>query len=400
MNISHITAGGQIYGVWSETPPAPEAQAHRALVRARLVDELTGLGIGAGVSVTSAVAGLVARVSADGVAGLAVNPARRFTDLAANAATIALDFAAPGYLPHRAEVTLGPINTGAGAPADFPDHFAALDLGDIALRRDPVWISGRVLQEVGASRTPLAGVTVEIAGIWRHEPAHDDDPDLLVEAADILSLSPGLYRDRPGATNTLRDRTVILGAASKRIVGPVDRGALRLQLSDRIGLAVGALLALDPANPETREFIAIDAIAGGLDPAEPAEVTLAYPMARARRAGAAAAPAAPGPGPGLAEAFDRDGGPGDRTAYLDAIQPTIAHLGTVEIAGDGQPEYQTAGLYRTTTDGQGNYRLPALSRVARLRLSADRFDFAQPLLLNVGPDYRARRQSLDFVHRP
>ncbi|MGI9393736.1 MAG: hypothetical protein ACR2OY_03750 [Boseongicola sp.] len=400
MNVRTVTSGDQTYGFLPSRPPGPRAHNHRVVVQARLVDELTDKGIAKGVGVSTSAEGLKPRVASDGVVGLTGNPARRLTDLANAPFDIDTTLSAPGYISRTLTSTIGPFNTGLGDPADFPDFFVAVDLGDIMLHRSPVHITGRVMRETGATRTPLGGTDIRITEIWRSEPGPDDDPTTLDEPPDILSLSPGLYRDRSLATNTFADRQIDVGAAQKTLLAPADLGETVVQLSDRVGLVVGELLALDAGAPAIQEFIEITAIEGGLSPDEPARVTLAYPIARARRIGDVAAPASVALGVGAAANPLRDGLVGDRTTHLNVIHPTVPVLGTIEIAGDGVTEYQTATQYQATTTADGSYRLPALSRVARLTIEADRADFAQPLIQTIAPAFGTYGQTIDFVHRP
>ncbi|APX11990.1 hypothetical protein [Tateyamaria omphalii] len=184
-----VTSGQQTYTI-APIPAGPVAHRARAVLRARLVDELTGLGVRGGVSIDTALTGLSARMAGDGIVGFVANPARRFTDLVANAATIDFDVSARRFLPRALSVNLGPFNIGLGDPVDFPDHFEPLDLGDIPLHRSPVRIAGHVMSEVGETRTPLVGVDVQVTGIWSTEPGPDVEAETVVETPEILSLSP------------------------------------------------------------------------------------------------------------------------------------------------------------------------------------------------------------------
>jgi hypothetical protein len=96
----------------------------------------------------------------------------------------------------------------------------------------------------------------------------------------------------------------------------------------------------------------------------------------------------------------RDGLMRDVTIHLDGIAGTVLDLGTARILGDGAAEYQTVRLYRRTTGAAGDWRLPPLSRVARVTVEANRADFAAPLTATLGPAYDAGEQILDFLLRP
>lgn len=394
-----IRSGGFSYAFNSQGA-VPPAHRMRAVLQARLSDELNGLGVAADVRIETEVTGLSARVATDGVTGLVANPGRRFPDLAASSVPLEAVFSARRYLPRRFEAVLGPFNTGLGYPADFPDHFEPVDLGTVQMHRAPVAISGRVMEEFGPLLAPLANVDIALAGIWSTEPGPNVLADLTIEAPDILSLWPGLYRDRSAATTTLADRGIVVDAQTKQLLQPADIGATKLRLSDQAGLVVGELVAIAPQDSAVAEYISITAIDGGLLPTDAATVTLAYPLARARPVGTRVAPAQVAPLAGAPNSFLRDGITGDVTAHLTGIAATLPGFGIVEISGDGLAEYQTARRYADLTGPDGDFALPPLSRVARIRIEASRADFTAPLRSDFGPDYDTPTQQLDFIVRP
>lgn len=371
----------------------------RAILRARLVDELTGLGV-ADAYVTSDVEDLLPRVSNDGVVGLVGNPGRMFSALATASIDIDVTFAAPGYLARQFTSTMGPFNTALGDPADFPLYFAPVDLGDVAMHLTPVTLQGRVMSEMGTTRTPLANADVTLLGVWTVAPGPDDNPDLVIEAADMLSLANGVYAPRPAVGANISVRAMQIGPANKVFLRGADQGATHVDLSDRVGLVVGDVLALDPSDPDHAEFIEITAVDGGLTAAEPARVTLAHPLAWTHRQGTDANPASAGPVLGAPAPLLRDAIPKDQVLHLTGIPAALAASGTLEISGGGVPaEYHRATRYQTQSDALGDWRLPPISRVAHLRLQANRADFVQPLILDVQPAYSDPVQTLDFLLR-
>jgi hypothetical protein len=382
--------------------PQPVARAGhrmRAVVRARLVDELTGLPPAGRGRLASSLAGFAERSGLGGIVGLAGNPGRILTDLAANGGIVPVTVSAPRYLPRELEAVVGLFNTGLGFPADFPDHFEPADLGDVAMHRAAAILSGRVMLEIGADRSPLANVEVRLTGLWRSEPGPDDDPGTVMEPADLMALAPGLYRER-AIGDTVQRRPIALGGNPKRLLEPVVPGSARLRVSDAIGLAVGDLLALDPDTSERSEYLRIEAIAGGAAPADPAQITLAYPPVHQHRGGTLCDGASTGAPIGAADALLRAGIPGDRALHLDDL-PAIPPVGaTVEISSAGPPEYQRASEYRVETGSDGVWRFAPFARVARARIEANRADFPEPLVAVIGPDYAAAAQQLDFVRRP
>ncbi|APX11989.1 hypothetical protein [Tateyamaria omphalii] len=148
------------------------------------------------------------------------------------------------------------------------------------------------------------------------------------------------------------------------------------------------------------EVIQITAIDGGLAPTEAAMVALAYPLKRGRRAGDAARAANLSPGPGPQVGLSRSGLIGDETLPLAAFPAGLPAEAIVEVAGDGVPEYHVARRFDTQTDASGAYRLPPLSRVARLTITANRADFSDPLNETIAPAYDLGGQQVDFLLRP
>ena len=101
---------------------APGARL-RALVQARLVDEITLRPVVADVVETPDLRlalHVASRIGRDGVAGLAGRPASLFPGLALAGAAMPMHVAARGYLPLDLDGMLGPF-------AGFPEDFTALE---------------------------------------------------------------------------------------------------------------------------------------------------------------------------------------------------------------------------------------------------------------------------------
>jgi hypothetical protein len=357
----------------------PQADRMRAIMFGQFVDELSGLGLVAELSVSSGVQGLNPRTSNDGIAGLIGNPARRFPGLSANAASINMRVAARRYVERRFNFNLGPYNTGLGYPADFPAYFQPIDLGTVAMHRQATSLRGRTVQANGTPRLPLAGVRVRLTGMWSRFPAADVDPLNVIESPDILSLSPGLYRERVSGVNVVRDFPLILfPGEEKTLLLAAAAGDYRLSLSDRINLTAGSILAIDITHPESSEYIEIIDIQGASTDAQPAEVTLAYPVRRAHRQSIPVVRVLPQV-PGANNTMTRDAIPGDQTVFLDNLTD-ISATGIIQISGGlGAPEYQTASLYDVVSDIDGYFVLPPLAQVAEVRLQGSRPDLSQPV---------------------
>lgn len=377
-----------------ETPRL--ADRLQAIMQGRFVDELTGRGIQARLTIATDTPELQPRVAEDGVAGLVANPLRRFPGLLANTVSVDMRVDVSRYLPRRFVRDLGPFDDALGSPADYPDFFAPIDLGVIGLHREPTYIKGRCVQEAPVQRTPLAGVSVEITGLWRQFPASNVFPPMVIENPLILCLQQGLYRDRSTATDQVRQRTLALVAGEeKQLLVPMAAGSSRLRLSDRDNLSIGDVLAIEPEYPELTEYIQIAHIDASSSPDQPADISLAYPLRKPHLQRISCVRTTL-PAPGAANPFAQDAFEGDRTLFLNSLTGvTSTH---VEISnGIDAPEYHAVQLYSVLSDAQGFFRLPPLHRIAQLEIVASRADLPTPVTVVFSPDYDRAENRLDLV---
>ncbi len=397
MTCRTVSANGTTYRYCPDDPP-PVADRVRSLMHAHIIDELTQNSITADTEVSTSLFELHPRSTNTGVVGLAGNPARRFPQLDTAFVELDMTVTTANYIARHLAATLGPINTGSGAPVDFPDHFEPIDLGTIPLHRRALTLRGRTVQTSGSGKIPLNGVTVDFQGIWRRFPAPDEDPLLILEPADILSLHPGLYRQRSVGTDVVHTRTITTGT-SKELLTTIEPGSNQVRLSDRVGTNVSDLLVLDAAADDRIEHIRIDAIDGALDPSLPATLSLAYPCQFSHTVGTVAFPATLDPLTTTSNALSRDGIEQDVTLYLNGISPDVAASGLVEMAGAGIPEYHIASRYTAVSDARGYFVLPPLSRVAQLQLQGARLGLTT-LQLTLSPDYTPFENTVDLVFGP
>lgn len=383
-----VSAGGYAYRFNPDTQPRT-ADRLRAIMRARVVDELTGQPMTSRLTVTTPLPGLRCGARPGGIVGLVGRPGRLYPALAGTPATLEMTVAAARYLPRRLVATLGP-------QPGFPDAFEPHDAGDVGMHRAALRLRGRVVRDNGLARQPLAGADVRLSGVWPTFPPANVDVDSVMQPPDVVSLSAGLYATRTAGTDRLRRRTLgIVPGTQKVLLQRAGAGERRVHLSDRVNLNAGTLLALDPNHPELAEYIVIAAADGASTPDQPATITLDYPL-RHNHASGAFAIRATLQASGADNALDRDAIPGDQTVFCAALNGVVDG-GVVEIHGSGDPEYHRAALYSTVTDADGYFRLPPIARVARLRLEADRADLAQPQTLDASPDYDFAEQRFDII---
>jgi len=403
MSRSIVVDGGLRYTV-SPDDAVPRGRRAGALVHGRVIDELTREPVDQGLVVEPAGPGLAtpaarrataARVAPGGLAGIVGVPVRALPALRTNPYQIGLAVRAPGYGRRRATGTLGPI-------ADFPAAFAPLDLGDLELHRDGVVILGRTVRR----RTPadpitvppsdvvaVPGTSVTVTGIWRTSP----QPNVVMppQAPDLVALEPPLYAERTVATGLAHTITLnpVVGA-DKTLQVDARAGDTQLRLSDRVGLAATNLIALDEGNADRAERVRVIAVVGAVSPLQPATITLDFPLAHPHRRGTIARRVnalAPGADVGLT----LDAIPGDATAFLPAAGfPTGV---AVEVLGGAAGvEYHRLLRYQASSDADGYYRLPPISRIAQLTLQAQHAPFA-PVAVTTSVNYTVRERHVDFV---
>ena len=283
--------------LFSSDGQPPLAERNWALVRARAVDELTGEPPLTRMIVETDRTDITPRAAAGGLVGLVGVPARAFPALNTQSYQVGLTVSSEGYVARREAVTVA-------QDVNFPAVFATTNLGDLALHREPVIISGRTVLAAGGATTPVAGATVRLTGVWRTMP-----PANVAVPADsplLVSLQPPTYFARTAAAGRLRRRGMTpVAGQDKRLLADAPSGSATLRLSDRVGLAGGSIFAIGQGDPERTEFLVVQAVAGATTADQPATVTLAYPTARAHAAGEVASVVTP-QAPGANNVFSRE----------------------------------------------------------------------------------------------
>ena len=362
----------------------------RAVLRARVLDEITEESMEVDLTLTSSVHGVTPRAAQGGRVGLVGQPARAFPGLDVNPLEFDLRIAARGYLPLDLAGTLGPI-------AGSPDQFAALDLGDVGMHRAAIALRGRTLQRASLAPTVVSGATVSIVGHWPTFPPANVAPPAVMQAPNLINVVPGSYASRAAATTSVQRRDLLpVPGQEKILVFPAVAGTLRLRLSNRIGLLPGVPLIVDDNDPGRRERILIDQVDTASADDEPAWITLAHRLAYTHMDGALCRPGSLQV-PGAVNALTRAAIRGDETVFLDGL--TGLSSGIVVELDDGvsPPEYHEMQLYQTASDADGYFRLPPIARVAMVLLHAEQLDFVSPDDASVAPDYRVAENRITVM---
>jgi hypothetical protein len=378
-----------LYRFCPDTVPAAGNRL-RALIRARLVDELTGEPVETDIALSTDSPGLSTRVARGGLVGLAGHPGRLFPQLDIASVSLGMRVVSPRYVPRDLAGTLGPI-------AGFPDQFTPVDLGDVTMHRAATTLRGRTLRRGSLAPGVVTGASVEIVGYWPVFPPANVVPATVMEPPDLVALSPPVYAARADGVTQVRQRgAVAMPGLDKTLLLPASAGAIRVRLSDRDGLAAGVLLIIAAADAMRRERIIVASVDTASSVDQPAWVTLSHPLAYTQLDGTLCQPAnlLAGAAPNL---LTRAAIPGDATLYLDGLTALAAGV-TVEMDdGGGTPEYHDADLYRSVSDAAGYFRLPPLARAAMVALHAQRLGLVSPADEARTPDYRLAENALTVM---
>ncbi len=251
------------------------------------------------------------------------------------------------------------------------DPASIVDDRTVGLHRPPTVIEGQTFRRHNGGAEPVPAL-VEVTGLWRHlVPAAQEGPP---DQPFVVSLTPPLYFARTQGIAQLQPVTVldVLGD-DKALLDWTHAGEDQLRLSNTLNLHLGTTLLID-TDPERQEYVTIAEVPPGASVAS--TVTLTHPLAHTHRPETRVRPVLLLP-PGPPRTFDDDAIAGDTCVFLDDTAGLEAPNLVVEVVGgaapDGTPlpnELHWLGFFRTTSDAEGRYRLPPLSRVAQLQLRA------------------------------
>lgn len=381
MTARAIVANGLAWRFAPDDPPT-FATRSQSILRARVIDELTGLAPQAPLHARTGIRGAQAKATPAGLVGVVGRPRTLFPDVGIALAEAELSIDAPGFLNLALRAAMGP-------QPGYPNAFSGPNLGDVSLHRAPATIKGRV-----ESRTlgPLNNATITIDGVW---PRFDAIAGPM-QPTNTLCLWSGLYADRPvGAT--VRRRNLALAVQLQSLLRPAVAGADRLRLSDRIGLAVGQILTIEPGDPERVEHISIVAIDGASTADQAATIALAHPLRREHAEGVTVGRAVPAAG-GVVNAVTRPARAGDVSLYSAALAGIGAGTTAVELSGGGPAaEFHAVDRYVTTSSPDGDYRLAPLHRVAHARVQAAHPTQAVPMSRTITLEWGRSEIVTDFM---
>lgn len=154
---------------------------------------------------------------------------------------------------------------------------------------------------------------------------------------------------------------------------------------------------IDANKSDVAEYIAISAIVGASTATQPATITLDYALAYPHRRNALVQKVNPQP-LGAQKQVAQEALDGDTCVFLNDVTSLMTGS-QVRISGGPNPdEYHHLSLFSVTSDADGYYRLPPLSRVAQLKIRAEKA-LLSPVEMEFRPDYTLHENRLDFVFR-
>ena len=387
MTLQTFDANDITYTV-SPEPESPLGFRTWAIVRGRLLDEINGQPPQGAITLNSPFAGISPRLGSGGMIGFAGIPVRAFPQLKTLAYTVPVSIEPDGYLPLFRRVPI-PLD------ANFPANFTPSDMGDLLLHRLPTFVEGRVVLNTGIASSAIAGAVITLTGLWRTPPpAHLVVPP---SPPDLVSLNPGIYFDRATAGSQVQGLN-FTGAPGpdKQLLQDAASSQSQILLSDRKLIAPNDILAIDTLDPARTEYVAIKTIAGASTDDLPARITLVSALRAVHRQGATVHKVQFA-NVGAAIALTEDTIAGDVCLFVNGVA-TLASASLLSVAQGANPvEYHAASYFRATSDAQGFFRFPPVSRVGHCAFHCH--DGAHPDQdVTFRPDYDTEVSRIDFVY--
>lgn len=356
MTRTTVTVEGRAYDV-SALEAGAVGRGFQAVVVARLVDARTGGPVVARTRIGTETAGLRGRGTRDGFVGLVGTPSTVLPMLATQSYPLVLRVDAAGFAPRTVTLTV-PVQP------TFPDTFTPVDLGPLELHAAPVDVEVRTFRYAAAPLpVPVPGAVAEVTGHW----ARLDDLDQLPATGTLQAVDPGLATSHPAGAGV---DVPVLGQPAeptRLLTGGARAGQTRLTVSRAGGMVVGDLAGLDVANPALAERVEVVAVDAAADLDSPAVLVLRFPLSHDHPDGAPVVRLV-APAPAGAAVLSRPALAGDRTLHLSTAAPLAGAV--LRVSGGVAPEYVTPSRYRVTSDAAGVARLPALTGLAAVLVSA------------------------------
>jgi hypothetical protein len=252
----------------------------------------------------------------------------------------------------------------------------------LQLHRTPIVFSGRVLKQTAAGATPLANASVIINRIWRVVPAAGTapQPELPVPGGPVppapwpvpaANIEPPCYTDfAAGDTVEFENRAVDGAMPEKTLLDDSAPFDTELRISDSILLNLNDVLIIDADDPARSEIVEVTAIRRSFTDKDWARITLNQPLAYAHRRERPVR-RLQNIAPAFTRALNYDAARGDSTLLMDAT--ALAGTQQVRIVSTAAPiqhSYHRLTAYAATSDADGFYRLPPLTRTGKLELFA------------------------------
>ena len=140
-------------------------------------------------------------------------------------------------------------------------------------------------------------------------------------------------------------------------------------MSELGAFGAGDVVALDESDPDRAEWLELLAVTAG-SAGSAGELVLRFPVQVSHGAGAPVRRFLPPPPAAVQGVLTSGGSAGGRTLVLGALG-TITVGQVVRVSGGSSaPEFQVARLYRASTDAGGAGRLPPLTGLAAVEVTA------------------------------
>ena len=393
-----VEANNLIYQVSPDDPPVSGNRVW-GLVRARVVDEMTGQPTNGSIRLETDLHSVSTIVASNGLVGLTGIPMQVFPGLKSKDYQVTLKVRAEGYVSQDVVFTIEKAKN-----SNFPVEFTPPLAVEVNLHHDPIVIAGRVmLQAADGTKSPLNGAIVRVTKIWRMPPSATLSPP--PDPASLISLDPPLYADRriSGTATLIQQTFTEVSGEDKFLLEDYSAGTHKIRLSDRINLIPspsGSLLLVDAGQADIAEYLVIDSINGGITQDQPATISLNYPLANFHRKNAVVRRVIPAD-TGVSIPIAYDAIAGDTCIFVTHLgalatdNPVKISKGEPPSGGAIPDEFHRVSLFSTVSGIDGYFRLPPLARVAQISLSAEQGALT-PVTVEFRPNYSLRENWLDF----